>query len=191
MELRSEHFSGWLRSFPSTIVPWWSWTPFTPHIAILGLNAPVSHGRQGQMQLWNLWIQAPAMRQIKPRALQPTWGSVHFSQHSITNNQEKPQKIWEPWQQWRGNEMQSYARWELSALIRMCVYSIYLSLKPINKASALAITDVCCHFTRPLFWWNTSCCKIIFLSSVACPYSYGNISKVFRTVTGEEERGGI
>lgn len=88
----------------------------------------------------------------------------------------------------KGNEMQSYACWELSALIRMCVYSIYLSLKPINKASALAITDVCCHFTRPLFWWSTSCCKIIFPSSVACPYSYGNVSKVFRTVTAEEER---
>ena len=51
----------------------------------------------------------------------------------------------------RQNEMQSYACWELLALIRMCVYSIYLSLQPINKASALAITDVCRHFTRPLF----------------------------------------
>lgn len=89
------------------------------------------------------------------------------------------------------NEMQSYACWELLALIRMCVYSIYLSLKPINKASALAITDVCRHFTRPLFWWSTSFCKIIFLSSVACVYSFGNVSEEFRTMTGEEERGRI
>lgn len=68
----------------------------------------------------------------------------------------------------KGNEMQSYACWEVLALIRMCMYSIYLSLKPINKASALAITDVCRHFTRPLFWWSTCCCKVIFLSSLIC-----------------------
>ena len=73
--------------------------------------------------------------------------------------QKSPQLRWEPGRGVgagngrgdKGNEMQSYACWEVLALIRMCMYSIYLSLKPINKAGALAITDVCRHFTRPLF----------------------------------------
>lgn len=186
------HFYGLLHSLPSTIVPWWSWSPFTGHptsyITILSLNALKTRANAAVV------LVNPGCSHVEDQIPVPcsqlgTPSILVSTALLITRRNHRKYKSCGSSD--RGNEMQSYACWELLALIRMWVYSIYLSLKPINKASALAITDVCRHFTRPLFWWSTSCCKIIFLSSVACIYSYGNIPKVFRTMTGGEEGGGI
>lgn len=161
----------WIASlFPLHHCICWSRSPFPGHL--LGLNAPVSLlktradaavvlGNPGSSHVEDP-IPAASSQLGTPSILVST--ALLITRRNHRKYESRGSRDSE-------NEMQSYACWELLALIRMCVYSIYLSLKPINKASALAITDVCRHFTRPLFWWSTSFCKIIFLSSVACVYS--------------------